>query len=1051
MKSIRVPGIALLFVMLIQMFAFAAGDSIYFNESFDNINKWRTNSKTVTVERGKASLVNSGTGEVVYLQKDMPTIPQSYIFEFGMAVESYASAIGVNIWHGNYRIYFEIVAGGIRYKNAEQGITTVSHPIGNDFHVWQIVCKDLNASIYIDGEFCISYDLPTFSSDKIVQFWCKANQGQEAKVSVDYANFRPYSKSVASQIENGVLNPVDEESTLIITDTENSNYKNEIAAVCNLGIMKTNDGRFEPLRKVTRGELAGAVYNLMNVRSLPDGTYFKDVYPEYEYYKEINVLKELGIVNGVEEGLFLPEQEANFYQAIKLIGCISGYKLKAEQLGGGYAGYITWAKQNGLLRGIDVASDFTRAELASLIYNSFDVHPAKSNVFGSGFTFSESEQTLIESFFGLEKGKGVLTANSLTSLTEAKSEKDERISIDGTEYNKGVSISDDLLGQKVEYIAEKNDGLPNKIIFVFPSSKNSIRTVNDRDIATMSNVYRFEYFDVNGKKQKISINENADFIYNGIADDMFKPTDYNMTDGYVELIDNNDDGVCEVIKVYSYTAFAVKSINKRDFSIDDLDGNRYLFDEDSITAEYEKDGDVSGFSAIRPKDVLSVFYSKGKKNALIKISRESDTAVVDSINQSKRKIVAERVEYELCGGFSEELKVGGKYKFYLDYRGRIACIDINIAGNENYAYLMAVGEPKNELSDEVRVKLLLESGKLKIFELNKKVKIYSKTLPNGSQTVKAATLLSNSLLRNTENKTVKQLVKYKLGNSGKITELYFAEDKTDQEYIYDNKDFSLNFTGTRVNYRTTPKMFGSKYLVNPNTVVFVVPKTNNTQADEDDYYVSTISIFINDGKYDISLYDCNKTKNASVVVVESNDVLSYKDGFVYKETITELDEDGNAVEKMVGYYNGNTESYALNEALKDNSYNFGDVLRVATVKRKSCIEAVKAEKILSVSNVFGEGFVKAILGSSRDGKLIAILGNVVTREDDSFTVTEDGMYYYPHTSGSASYCLVDLKNEKLSNSSINELKVSSEINAFDGSRVLLMKNHDVLKCVVIYI
>jgi hypothetical protein len=115
---------------------------------------------------------------------------------------------------------------------------------------------------------------------------------------------------------------------------------------------------------------------------------FNDVTPKHWAYNDITVAFDMGIINGVDNTAFLPDEPIKCNQAVKMIVCALGYSVHAESLGGYPGGYLSEASTLGILEGASNESEtIKRKTIAIMAANSLDVNLLKRLSFGSSYTF----------------------------------------------------------------------------------------------------------------------------------------------------------------------------------------------------------------------------------------------------------------------------------------------------------------------------------------------------------------------------------------------------------------------------------------------------------------------------------------------------------------------------------------------------------------------------------------------------------------------------------------------------------------------------------------
>lgn len=159
----------------------------------------------------------------------------------------------------------------------------------------------------------------------------------------------------------------------------NKNHKNYDAIIdlVNEKIIKGYpDGNFKPENNITRAEFSALLCRALKLDGEVDrfekASVFKDVSKKHWAVGYINLLYSTGIINGVGNGNFKPEDNVTYEQAIKMVVLSLGpNEQEANKLGGYPKGYLTMADNMGLNKNINgkINSPATRSMIAQIIYN----------------------------------------------------------------------------------------------------------------------------------------------------------------------------------------------------------------------------------------------------------------------------------------------------------------------------------------------------------------------------------------------------------------------------------------------------------------------------------------------------------------------------------------------------------------------------------------------------------------------------------------------------------------------------------------------------------
>ena len=155
------------------------------------------------------------------------------------------------------------------------------------------------------------------------------------------------------------------------------------------------DGSFKPDDLITRAEAAAIIVRAANLSETSAKTVYSDV-PENHWAKPyIMTATENGIINGMGNGMFSPDDNVTYYQIIKMIVCMLGMEEEAIQKGGWPKGYAEVAQTVGF---IDLTAYYGitnrngskaagRGDVAKYIYNAVS-YREKSTIYINNKKFS---------------------------------------------------------------------------------------------------------------------------------------------------------------------------------------------------------------------------------------------------------------------------------------------------------------------------------------------------------------------------------------------------------------------------------------------------------------------------------------------------------------------------------------------------------------------------------------------------------------------------------------------------------------------------------------
>ncbi len=166
----------------------------------------------------------------------------------------------------------------------------------------------------------------------------------------------------------------------------NITMRSELAQLCDIGIMSDVGGG--AYASITRSEMAKIVtqlYGLPNIDELCD---FCDVSTRNKYAGSIKFVADQKIMNGYGNGLFLPDKDITYYEAVKTIVTVLGYEPLAIQKGAYPHGYLKVATELGLIYFPAMEDRIaSKNDISDILFKAIDTPLMKQNGFGSNVSY----------------------------------------------------------------------------------------------------------------------------------------------------------------------------------------------------------------------------------------------------------------------------------------------------------------------------------------------------------------------------------------------------------------------------------------------------------------------------------------------------------------------------------------------------------------------------------------------------------------------------------------------------------------------------------------
>ncbi len=494
-----------------------------------------------------------------------------------------------------------------------------------------------------------------------------------------------------------------------------ANYAGAVELLSALEILKGDDnGNFNPGNTITRAEFAAVVCRALGLEGSANGakgaTMFTDVAADHWASGYINLASQQGIVNGKGNGIFDPEGNVTFTEAVKMLVVALGYEPMASQRGGWPTGYLTVANSTKMTAGVSASGTDAaalRSTVAQLTANAIEIPVMDQTSFGT--------ETKYEPMDDYGNYKTLLTSRDVyivtgvvTDLNEVDGEFDFKFSaypddfefgyntngyaitnFIGTSMTFDVAASNviDFIGQSVDVYLSKVNKADYEAIIAVPSGIGETLMISVEDLAGATTIATtdkvIEYYETKdaNKATKIyvapnpTVKVNGQVVNKGGKDASGNDNTLNITnlDAYktqvatLTFTENTNDKYFDIIDVTVYEYGIVEDVFADKERIEFLDGNKVGFDFDNdeqIVAIYNAEGAEIALEDIVAGDVLAMVVgdalttSYGAKKAKVfddkitiyNLGQSSVTGTVTGHSSDDKELVIDGATYEYMAG-----------------------------------------------------------------------------------------------------------------------------------------------------------------------------------------------------------------------------------------------------------------------------------------------------------------------------------------------------------------------------------------------------------------
>lgn len=652
---------------------------------------------------------------------------------------------------------------------------------------------------------------------------------------------------------------------------------------------------------VTRGKYAEALAALLgnDISEMPKNveSKFFDVYGVNSSTMAIVILEQRGIVSGDDVGMFNPDRDITFREAVKMLVTAMGYE-KAAQLNGGYPeGYIKTASDISLLKSVSYKSDdkLSGAQLINIFYNALHAKIMKISGFdGNNPIYETGEETFLSGILDVGTYRGVVDATEYTGLYSTEGASKNCVKIDGVEYELTEKTRDimNYLGYRVDAYYKENGG--ERTLCAYEFKRNDILKLSASEIESFED-YKLTYYIDDGKKSKtINLSRDIAVIYNGEYTDLYTSDMIVPKLGSITLIANKSDGDYDVLSVENYKNYVVSGVDKEEKKIYNRLAPEYILDLDKDDINYfmtDKNGLDIDISEISVNSIMSVAMSAGGGYAKIIVSNEivDGAFVSEKITDGDRSFLIGDKYYPVSDDFAQSVPTSGfGGKFFVDFEGNIVYyISSALADQWDFGYIIKVY--RDETDDGMKVKLLQSDG------IVSDLKFADKTRVNDTTYDSADLEYSHDLYFNEAFQ--RQLIRYKTNSKNEISKVQTATD--DKKSPVGRMDGAVDVTtGVRMRYRSSIQCFNYKVFINSGTKVFVVPEKSKMYSADGSFRMEKIGYIEDNKDYTIQAFSVgeNMSDASAIVVIQNRDAIpstlsDWANLFVVKEKSDVLDED----------------------------------------------------------------------------------------------------------------------------------------------------------------
>ena len=507
-------------------------------------------------------------------------------------------------------------------------------------------------------------------------------------------------------------------------DVTSANNQEAIEVMQAVGVMSGDDkGNFNPDQKVTRGEMAVVMANLLGLQVkdfVGAKTPFTDV-PEWANAYVAACYAD-GITAGISATQFGFNYEVTTAQAALMMMKALGYFQNASDFGADWQ--VATVKQGSTINIFDgikagASTAMTRNEVAQIALNTLKATMVETD--GTNTTIVTGDVTI-----NTGDTKYVEVTNSNSKYAAIDNTKD------GDKYY--VQLGEKLFDGDLKLTKNTSDVFGRPAV-KWTYEKDTVGTYAEQADATYTAKVKVKdiYADLG-----LSENKTASTLTNGgnantQAISKNDSTEIGAQGQLTEVYYDSDKGTVEIVFIDTYVGKVAAVYS----NVDDP----YVTVTALSSGAQNGDFETTGF---KKDDIVLYTYADGEVQSLALATKLADQKVTayTGASNAATKLTANGTEYKAAAKvkYAESLVADSSYDLYLDANGNVIYAKLYEGGVGNYAYVLECGQQTGIYQNETDyyAKLLFADGTMKSVKTDKdySVAYNAGTAPNGGGDLK---------------------------------------------------------------------------------------------------------------------------------------------------------------------------------------------------------------------------------------------------------------------------------------------------------------------------
>lgn len=572
---------------------------------------------------------------------------------------------------------------------------------------------------------------------------------------------------------------------------------------------------------------------------------FNDVTSATVGYDSIATAYNMGYITGEPDTSFRPREYTTVAELLAMTLRAMGYQDVSEHLyDHDIAKIIKRADELDLLKdtGItDYSAFVTRGEMAQIFYNAMIAPGFKLQMTHQDFLVFDEAADILSRQHGMMLTKGIAEETRVSTIDGTKKVNKNSASIGGKYFVDPEGKLDAFLGKEVIVMSSEAD--PEKVLIAWTTDKNEEVVLPANDLLSTKadiDAGKVVAIDENGNDEVYDLANKFNVIINDVAYPYYEAADLMPTSGQLRLLDNDRDGVYDVVFVESYTLHYLKNgfNDAASVTIVDSNGLRQSFDVDTLTITDGNGNSLAAKKVVADK-VVKLFVSKDGSRCRMMVYEKP---VIGSVKaMSDKEVTIDKATYPLglayhSSGSGALLQTGETVSAFVDETGEVIWIERDvdaISGSWTIAFSQKYAKGSG----------LTASVCLRLFTIDaawKELYVADKVYVDGVAKTKAefGAMLEADKKDTAYNYLIGEMVRYQTDSNGNIKAIDTVEDNVKENdgtlhmQMHDEVASGLLYTTRSGAFWSGQTMVS---LGAETTPIFVLPQVGGAYATDTAY------------------------------------------------------------------------------------------------------------------------------------------------------------------------------------------------------------------------